>query len=203
MYTLLYYLVYGQILYFNIYSHQTLLSTTLTLKKSQFCFQLKPLKKKREITNKVKTCLMRKVGDGGVYFFFKWSTSSKLLYHFHIQYRSDPTSIQSKLKVNPWFISRIYSGFTFQKYGPTRFLFRVYFAFTRKLLLGSTVRNGVWIKPVFYLHILHVLAVIPSPCIFRIHIKRLFLGVNFWSEFTLFVHSGFLNNNFKIMKLQF
>lgn len=63
----------------------------------------------------------------------------------------------------------------------------VYFAFARGLLFGSSLNIEMRSKPVFNLAIL--LAVIPTSCIFQIHMYRLPRGSSsgrgLLSEFTL------------------
>lgn len=67
LYIIQYFLVYGQVPYFNNQSHLALSSTTLTLKNSiQMSTQI--LKKGKK--GKKKTCPLRKVGDGGVFLFY-------------------------------------------------------------------------------------------------------------------------------------
>lgn len=74
LYIIQYYLVYGQVPYFNNQSHLALSSTTLTLKNSiQLSTQILKKKKKNRGKN-------MSIGDGGLFLFLSIKTS-KELYH--------------------------------------------------------------------------------------------------------------------------
>ena len=124
------------------------------------------------------------------YFFLIWT-------FIYTQYRSGPTLLQIEpqlyLRVYLWFTLGLIFLKSWVHSGSTLRLLVGCLRFTRECVFGSTVCTELWSRPVFLSLVTILLPVIPTNCIFRIHMymQVLLSGVYFWSGDTLCVLSGF------------